>query len=153
MTHDIHLVDTHCHLTFPELREDLDNIIVRAKSAHIVSMMSIGTTLQEIPALHQLVTRPVNGVTIYGTVGIHPHEAEAARKKYTIAQIHTLLMQGLTPPKILGLGETGLDYCHANAPQAVQKEIFSSPPRHCCRKHIRRLSSTPVALKKKPLAF
>ena len=93
--------DSHCHLNFPELRNQIDAILAHMREAQVTRAISISTTLEEFPDVHQLATAYDN---LWATVGVHP-DNECVREP-TLAD----LLQGAALPKVVGIGETGLDY-------------------------------------------
>ncbi|MBI4969466.1 MAG: TatD family hydrolase [Rhodospirillales bacterium] len=110
------LVDSHCHLDFPDFAQDQAGVIERAKAAGVGTMLTIGTHLTK--------ARPVIGLAerypeIFATVGIHPHEA--AREPQTDADA---LIALAVHPKVVGFGESGLDYFYEHSPRAAQQENF-----------------------------
>ena len=115
------LVDSHCHLTYPQLQEHLSSILARAKTAGVASLMSICTKLSEVPDIQKIVSDHDH---IFGTVGVHPHEAEADLAAYGLDGIEAQLQAALTHPGIIGIGETGLDYYYAHSPKQTQQDVF-----------------------------
>jgi len=112
------LVDSHCHLDFPDFADDLDGVVARAKDAGIGWMLTIGTHITKFDQVRAVAERFDN---IWCTVGIHPHEA--AREPETDAvQLQTLAEH----PKVIGLGETGLDYFYEKGPREEQQRNFRS---------------------------
>ena len=111
-----YLVDSHCHLDFPDFAEEIDAVIARAGEAGVGLMLSIGTSLQKFDKVLAVAERYDN---VFCSVGIHPHEAEAepdvdARKLIELA----------AHPKVVGIGETGLDYYYEHAPREAQATNF-----------------------------
>jgi TatD DNase family protein len=110
------LVDSHCHLDFPEFAEELDDVVARAAEAGIGWMLTINTHLSKFEGVRAVAERFEN---IWCTVGIHPHEA--GREPATdAAQLQTLAAH----PKVVGFGETGLDYYYEKSPRADQRRNF-----------------------------
>jgi TatD DNase family protein len=109
------LVDSHCHLDYKPLLDDLDVTMSRAREAGIGAVLTIGTSISSSSRLPGLVERHRN---IWCTAGIHPHEAakdvEGARD----------LIELVRHPKVVGLGETGLDYYYDNSPREQQMRAF-----------------------------
>ena len=70
------IIDSHCHLDYPVLYDDLDKVVSRALSNNVKLLLSICTTLESFEKIKKIVKKYEN---IYGTFGIHPHES----KKYT----------------------------------------------------------------------
>ncbi len=111
-----YIVDSHCHLNYKGLREDTDAVVARAREAGVGCMLAINTRLSE----YEQITAVINQYhDVYGTVGIHPHEAENEPDVAVAA-----LLERAEHAKIVGLGETGLDYYYDNAPRDMQKVNF-----------------------------
>jgi len=110
------LVDSHCHLDFPEFAPELDAVVDRARAAGVGLCVSIGTTLDGFPRVRAVAER---FDSVWCSVGIHPHEAE--KEPLEDAQALIALAQG---PKVVGIGETGLDYFYEHSPRAAQQKNF-----------------------------
>ena len=93
--------DSHCHLTFPELSGDLPRIRDAMARAKVSRALCICTTLEEFAAVHSLACRYDN---FWATVGVHPDNEDAAEPS-----LEDLLERGCLP-RVVGIGETGLDY-------------------------------------------
>ena len=112
------IVDSHCHLNYKGLNEDKDAVVERARNAGVGCMLAINTKLKEYEQIIDIVdTYP----DVFGTVGIHPHEAENEPDVALDA-----LLERSNHPKIVGIGETGLDYYYDNAPRDMQQVNFRS---------------------------
>ncbi len=112
------LVDSHCHLDYaaPEERSE---IIARARRAGVASMLTIGTKISEFADVLGIAEADPN---IWCSVGIHPHEAAVEADR--VAQL-----AGLTRhPKVVAIGETGLDFHYEHSPRAQQQAMFRA---HC----------------------
>ena len=96
------LIDTHAHLDFPEFAEDLDHVLLRAKQAGVERIITIGTTLQSSRKAIQLAERYPQ---IYASVGIHPSSASQEREDF-LSELEEMAKH----PKVVAIGETGLDY-------------------------------------------
>jgi TatD DNase family protein len=111
--------DSHCHLTFPELRADLPQIRLAMAEAQVTRALCICTTLEEFPEVHALALAHDN---FWATVGVHP-DTEGV----TEPTLDDLLSRGALP-RVLGIGETGLDYYRLGdrtvADMAWQRERF-----------------------------
>ncbi len=110
------MIDSHCHLDHEPLIDDLKNIVNRSKEVGIEKLLTISTTLKSFNEIEKLVNfDPI----IYGTFGIHPHEAdkELVSKAEIIEKI-------ATNPKIIGVGETGLDFYYNNSDKKNQITSF-----------------------------
>ncbi|NVJ69352.1 MAG: TatD family hydrolase [Alphaproteobacteria bacterium] len=111
-----YIVDSHCHLNYKGLAEDEAGVVARAREAGVGCMLAINTKLREFPQIAAIVEKYDD---VYGTVGIHPHEAENEPDVAIDA-----LIERAGHPKIVGIGETGLDYFYDNAPRDMQKVNF-----------------------------
>jgi TatD DNase family protein len=110
------IVDSHCHLDFPDFENELDDVVARASDAGVGMMVSIGTKLRDFDKVLKVAETYDN---IVCTVGIHPHEAEAEPDVAT-----ERLIDMSRHPKVVGIGETGLDYFYEHAPRDAQKNNF-----------------------------
>lgn len=110
------LVDSHCHLNFPEFKEDLEGVISRARAAGVGVMQTICTEVEEFDEVHSIAQQHDG---IYCSVGVHPNESEQKSK----AELEFLLSKA-KHPKVIGIGETGLDYHYTYSSRAVQQESF-----------------------------
>ena len=110
------LIDSHCHLDFPDFADELDAVVARARGAGVETMITIGTRLDKAHRLAEIAER-YDGV--YFTVGTHPHEAasEAAMDFDTMRRV-------AAHPKCVGVGEAGLDYHYNYAPPEVARTVF-----------------------------
>jgi len=110
------LVDSHCHLDYEDFAADLDGVLERAASAGVGAMLTIGTRLSSFDKVLAVAERYDN---VYCTVGIHPHEAGRE------PEIDALrLIDMARHPKVVGFGETGLDYFYDHSPRLKQRELF-----------------------------
>lgn len=110
------LVDSHCHLDFPEFAPELDAVVARAKTAGVGVCVTIGTTLKGFARVAAITGRFAD---TYCSVGIHPHEA-AAEPLEDVAP----LLERAADPKVVGIGETGLDYYYRHSPRDAQIANF-----------------------------
>ena len=110
------LVDSHCHLDFPDFAEDLEAVIDRAGEAGVGLMLSINTHLSRFEQVLAVAERFPN---VYCTVGVHPHEAGVE----PFADIERLI-QLSQHPKVVGFGETGLDYFYEKSLRDRQQDSF-----------------------------
>jgi TatD DNase family protein len=110
------LIDTHCHLDFPEFDEDRDEVIRRAKSAGIGYIINIGSSLLGSKKALELSQQYD---FIYATVGIHPHESDKFDDEVR-AGIEKLVRED----KVVAIGETGLDYYKNYSKTENQKILF-----------------------------
>jgi TatD DNase family protein len=110
------LIDSHCHLDFPNFADDLDAVMERARAAGVGAMLTIGTTLAKAQQVIEVAERFPN---VWCSVGIHPHEAAAEAD----VQAQTLIEMS-RHPKVIAIGETGLDYFYEHSPRAAQEVNF-----------------------------
>ncbi|CCG43150.1 TatD family hydrolase [Magnetospirillum molischianum] len=110
------LVDSHCHLDFPDFADDLDGVVARAGRAGVGIMLSIGTHITRHPQVLKIAERFEQ---VYCSVGIHPHEAGTEPP----ATVETLLSLA-DHPKVVAFGETGLDYYYDKSPRERQRDSF-----------------------------
>ncbi len=109
-------VDSHCHLNYKGLADRTDEVVGAAEAAGVGCMLSINTKLREYDEVLALTERYSR---VYGSVGVHPHEAET--EQGTAAEA---IVARTKTDKIVGIGETGLDYYYDNAPRDLQKANF-----------------------------
>jgi hydrolase, TatD family len=110
----VRLVDSHCHLDFPDFAEELDAIVERARAAGLCRMVTISTRIRRFDRLKAIVdTYP----DVYCSIGTHPHNAheELDVKVDEIVEISKL-------EKVVAIGEAGLDYFYDNAPREAQAQ-------------------------------
>ncbi len=112
------LVDSHCHLDDEQFDPDREQVIERAREAGVDRMMAIGTG-DGPPDLEAAVRLARQYPFIYATVGVHPHDAAKATPE-TFAALEVLLHE----PKVLAVGEIGLDYHYDFSPRDVQATVF-----------------------------
>jgi TatD DNase family protein len=110
------LVDSHCHLNYPGLVEDQQGVLARARAAGVGHMLAIGTKRAEWDEVRAIAARE-SDVTC--TIGIHPHEAEGHPDLGTQE-----LVDIANDPKVVGIGETGLDYYYDHSPREQQQKHF-----------------------------
>ncbi len=110
------LVDSHCHLDYLARDGDLDDVLTRARNAGVSPMVTISTKLREFDIVLGIAEQADD---LFCSVGVHPHEAES-EPDTTTAQLVDLARH----PKVIGIGETGLDYYYDHSPRDVQRRLF-----------------------------
>ena len=110
------LVDSHCHLDFPEYANDLKEVIARAERSGVTRMLTIGTHVTKLKQIFAVIEKHSS---VYGTIGIHPHNA--GEEPETNAE---LLIALADHPKIVGFGESGLDFFYDRSPRDRQEINF-----------------------------
>src|SRR5512145_2131370 len=108
-------VDSHCHLSFPELQDDLPGVLARMRAAGVEAALNVCTTLPEFASVLAVAE---SEPTIYASVGVHPDSTETPEP--TVAQLVDLARH----PKVVAIGETGLDYFRLTEPLEWQRERF-----------------------------
>lgn len=112
----MNLIDTHAHLTFDELSGQLDEVLSRSRQAGVTRWITVGTDPVDNEKVLQLIDAYDD---VYGALGCHPHEA----KDISSADLQTMARQ-MRYPKVLAVGECGLDYHYMHSPEDDQKRIF-----------------------------
>jgi len=110
------MIDSHCHLDHEPLLSDLSNVIQRSKDVGIEKLLTISTSFESFNRIRDIVNQDE---IIYGTIGIHPHEA--GKESITSDEIVNNLNKY---PKIIGIGETGLDFYYENSERKKQINSF-----------------------------
>jgi TatD DNase family protein len=110
------LIDSHCHLDFPDFANDLDGIVDRARAAGIARMVTISTRIRQQDALLALTRRFPD---VFSSVGTHPHHAHE-ELDIGIADI----VARTHDPAVVAIGEAGLDYHYDNSPREAQTRGF-----------------------------
>jgi TatD DNase family protein len=125
------LIDSHCHLD-SFAADEIEAVLARAAEAGVGEMVTIGTRLVESAVVRSLADRHAN---VWCTVGVHPHHAS----EFAVPAPQDIAAEA-DHPRVIGIGESGLDYFYDKAPRAVQQASF--------RAHIRaaRLAGLPLAI-------
>jgi TatD DNase family protein len=110
------MIDSHCHLDHEPLLSDLSNVLVRSKKVGIEKLLTISTSFESFSRVKELVKKDE---MIFGTIGIHPHETST--NIITSKQIIENLNEN---PRIIGIGETGLDFYYNNSEKDRQITSF-----------------------------
>ena len=110
------MIDSHCHLDHEPLINDLPNIIQRSKNVGIEKLLTISTSFESFNRVKDIVN--LDDI-IYGTIGIHPHEADS-----DIITSDEIVKNLNENPKIIGIGETGLDFFYNNSDKEKQIKSF-----------------------------
>ena len=110
------MIDSHCHLDHEPLFSDLNNIIKRSKDVGIQKLLTISTSLESFNRIKEIVKKDD---IIYGTIGIHPHESNS-----NIISSDVIVKNLNENKKIIGIGETGLDFYYNNSDKYKQISSF-----------------------------
>lgn len=125
------LIDSHCHLDY-FVEAEIEAILDRARAAGVDRVVTIGTRVGQATAVKALADRFPGQV--WGTVGVHPHNAGEPEGMPTVEELVALADH----PRVIGIGEAGLDYFYDKAPREAQQEGF--------RRHIRAARATGLPL-------
>lgn len=109
-------VDSHCHLDFPDFGPELDAVVRRAREAGVGTMLTIGTRLSAFDGVRAIAERYDD---IWCSVGVHPHEAAVEPLNEARA-----LVEHAVHPRVVGIGEAGLDYFYEHSPRDDQIRNF-----------------------------
>ena len=112
------MIDSHCHLDHEPLFNNLDDVIKRSKDIGIKKLLTISTTFESFEKIKILVNKDL---MIYGTYGIHPHETEN-----NVVNKDTIIKNITNCQKIIGVGETGLDFFYNHSGKERQVESFKA---------------------------
>ena len=110
------MIDSHCHLDHEPLKSDLSNIIKRSKDVGIEKLLTISTSVESFQKIKNIINKDE---IIFGTIGIHPHETDnnEISTDYIVKNFEE-------NPKIIGIGETGLDFYYNNSDKEKQIKSF-----------------------------
>ena len=110
------MIDAHCHLDHEPLLSDLINVIKRSKEVGIKKLLTISTSFESFARIKKII---LEDEMIYGTIGIHPHESTQ-----NIITSDIIVKNFIDNPKIIGIGETGLDFYYKNSDKNDQIKSF-----------------------------
>ena len=110
------LIDSHCHLEYKGLVEDQAGVLDRARQAGVGGFLSISTRQREWA---QVIATAEREADVWASVGIHPHEADGHADMGEAA-----LLEAAAHPRVIAIGETGLDYYYDKSDRLVQQELF-----------------------------
>lgn len=107
------LIDTHCHLDFPDFEAERDDIVARAHAAGVKQMITISTRVKKFPTILAIAEKYPS---VFCSVGTHPHNADE-ELDVTVSELVALSNH----PRVVAIGEAGLDYFYDNAPRDAQR--------------------------------
>ena len=110
------LIDSHCHLNYKGLIEDQGQVLARARACGVKGFLNISTRQSEWADIVATAHREPD---VWATVGIHPHEADQHADLGAAA-----LLEAANDPKVIGIGETGLDYYYDHSDREAQRQLF-----------------------------
>ncbi len=111
------IVDSHCHLDYDPLNKNLDKILERATKAGVSLLLTICTQDESFRKILDIIKKYKN---VYGTYGIHPHET----KSYESLKVEKIINNLSQDKKLIGIGETGLDFYYNHSDKKSQKDSF-----------------------------
>ena len=111
------IIDSHCHLEYEPMASNLNKVVERAFNNNVKYLLSISTTNESYLRILEIVEKYKN---IYGTYGIHPHET----KNYKNLKKEEIINKISLNKKIIGIGETGLDFYYEHSDPVTQKKNF-----------------------------
>lgn len=121
------LIDTHAHLFWDSYKNDLDQVIQRSVDAGISTIINVGVDVKLSRKAEQQTIQRSNNLTIYSSIGIHPHEAHKYSDNQKLAEDIAALekIYHENPEKVIGVGECGLDYLFDSSKQ-LQHKLFKA---------------------------
>jgi TatD DNase family protein len=114
----VRLIDSHCHLNYPGLAERLQEVLANARAAGVTGFLNISTRQRE---WDDVIAAAEANTDIWATVGVHPHEADAHPDLDASA-----LVEAASHPRVIAIGECGLDYFYDKSDRAAQRERFGA---------------------------
>ena len=121
------LIDSHCHLDYDGIApSEIPVLLERARAAGVGRVVTVGISKPDFPKTVEIAESEPD---VFCCLGVHPHEAEKEGQTITVEEIEQLAAH----PKMIGIGETGLDYFYEHAPRAAQERVFRTHIRACIR--------------------
>ncbi len=114
------LIDSHCHLDYEPMAGDMEGMLRRAKEKGIHGFLTICTDLSKVPVVMAIAE---SYEEIFATIGVHPHESQ---KTLPEKELFKILTTEANRAKVVGFGETGLDYYYTHSSQEDQKKVFKA---------------------------
>lgn len=112
------VIDSHCHLDFPDFQDELPDVLARARQAGVVTMICIGSGRDLTPA-RAAVALAAREPDVFASVGVHPHDVGSMTEDTWLA-----LDDLARAHRVVGIGETGLDYYYDHSPRDAQQAAF-----------------------------
>lgn len=110
------LVDSHCHLDFPDFEGEMEDVLTRAREAGVARIVTVSTRVREFDRIHAIAT---SHEPVYCSLGTHPHNAA---EETDVTADHLVRMADR--PKVVALGESGLDFHYDHSPRDDQRNSF-----------------------------
>jgi len=112
------LIDSHCHLNYPGLAERQDEVLANARAAGVGGFLNISTRQRE---WDEVVSAAERNADVWASIGVHPHEADAHPDLGA-----AVLVEASVHPRVVAIGECGLDYFYDKSDRAAQRERFAA---------------------------
>jgi TatD DNase family protein len=112
------LVDSHCHLDFEDFKDDLPGVMERAREAGIIAMVCVGSGA-DLATAQRAAELADKEPDVFAAIGIHPHDAAKITPDFW-----PVLEELAKKPRVVAIGETGLDYFYDHSPRQVQRDVF-----------------------------
>lgn len=113
------LIDSHAHLDFPQIQEQLDGVLSRARDIDVRIILSIVCAGDDVGSIETFVKWIESTSGVYAAIGVHPHDASLLTSR-----LEDFIADLMSHPKVLGWGEIGLDFYYDNSPREVQENSF-----------------------------
>ncbi|NMB20889.1 MAG: TatD family hydrolase [Firmicutes bacterium] len=110
------MIDSHAHLNDPAFADDLDEVVARAEAAGVKTIINVG---YDLTSSRRAIALSERYPTLWAVVGLHPHDA-----KFWTEELWDTIIELASHPKVLAIGEAGLDYHYDNSPRDVQRAVF-----------------------------
>jgi TatD DNase family protein len=117
------LIDSHCHLTDEKYQDDRWDVLARAREAGVQKVVTVCSDAADTRRVEDLLSEAMKreeGPRLWGTAGVHPHEAEVADE----GDLDRIRESAERTPRIVAIGETGLDFFYDHSPREVQEALF-----------------------------
>jgi TatD DNase family protein len=114
----VRLIDSHCHLNYDGLAERQDEVLATARAREVTGFLNISTRQRE---WNDVIAAAERNPDVWASVGVHPHEADAHPDLGA-----TALVEGANHPRVIAIGECGLDYFYDKSDRAAQRERFQA---------------------------
>lgn len=115
------LVDSHCHLNYPEFVNDIEGTINEAKQNGVNVLQTISTKVADFVHVVNIASKHEN---VFASIGIHPHETDSTLENSSIEKLEDKILQHLSNQKVTAIGETGLDYYYYKSIKKNQIDSF-----------------------------
>ncbi len=112
-------IDSHAHLDFPQLHDDLEGVLERARDAGVAGVLTVACVRSEPQSLDAVLEIVDRHRQVWAAAGVHPHDASLYNEN-----VERVVASSMEHPKVVAWGEIGLDFHYDNSPREVQEEVF-----------------------------